>query len=364
MAEYSERIKELEEEVSTTKYNKRTQHHVGLVKAKIAALKEKQETSKKGKKEGEGYSVKKSGDATVVLLGFPSVGKSSLLNKLTNAESKVAAYEFTTLTVIPGLMEYNGAKLQILDIPGIIEGAAEGKGRGKEIFSVIRAADLIIILVDVLHQDTHSMIEKEVYEIGLRLNQRRPDVRITKTSKGGIHVIKTRPLTRLLDQTIKGILQEFRIINADILIRQDIDEDQLIDVILDNRIYVPSILILNKIDLLDEKKLEELKRVLKPDLSISAEKAYYIHELKELIFRKLNLVRIYTKQPGIEADMSEPLVLKHDTTIRGVCDHLHRDFARRFSFARVWGSARFPGLRVNNLEYPLKDKDILELHLK
>jgi small GTP-binding protein len=226
MAEYSERIKELEEEVSTTKYNKRTQHHVGLVKAKIAALKEKQETSKKGKKEGEGYSVKKSGDATVVLLGFPSVGKSSLLNKLTNAESKVAAYEFTTLTVIPGLMEYNGAKLQILDIPGIIEGAAEGKGRGKEIFSVIRAADLIIILVDVLHQDTHSMIEKEVYEIGLRLNQRRPDVRITKTSKGGIHVIKTRPLTRLLDQTIKGILQEFRIINADILIRQDIDPGQ------------------------------------------------------------------------------------------------------------------------------------------
>ena len=128
-----ERIKELEEELSTTKYNKRTQGHIGLVKAKIARLKEEQQRKQAGKGKTEGYSVKRSGDATAIIVGFPSVGKSTLLNALTNAKSEVAAYAFTTLTCIPGLMEYKHAKIQILDVPGIVEGAASGRGRGKEI---------------------------------------------------------------------------------------------------------------------------------------------------------------------------------------------------------------------------------------
>ena len=100
MADYKKKIKELEEELSKTKYNKATQHHIGLVKAKIARLKEqdiaRQGTGKGGGTE-TGYTVKKSGDASVVLLGFPSVGKSTLLNKLTNANSEVGDYAFTTM---------------------------------------------------------------------------------------------------------------------------------------------------------------------------------------------------------------------------------------------------------------------------
>src|SRR3989344_3694611 len=110
-----ERIKELEEELSTTKYNKRTQGHIGLVKAKIARLKDDQQRKQAGKGKSDGYSVKRSGDATAIIVGFPSVGKSTLLNALTNAKSEVAAYAFTTLTCIPGLMEYKHAKIQILD---------------------------------------------------------------------------------------------------------------------------------------------------------------------------------------------------------------------------------------------------------
>src|SRR3990167_10350452 len=127
-----ERIKELEEELSTTKYNKRTQGYIGLVKAKIARLKEEQQRKQAGKGKTEGYSVKRSGDATAIIVGFPSVGKSTLLNALTNAKSEVAAYDFTTLKCIPGMMEYKNARIQILDLPGIIEGAKDGKGRGRE----------------------------------------------------------------------------------------------------------------------------------------------------------------------------------------------------------------------------------------
>ena len=82
---------------------------------------------------GEGFEVQKYGDGRVALIGFPSVGKSSLLSQLTGTESEVAAYEFTTLTCIPGIVHYKGTKIQLLDLPGIIEGAAQGKGRGRQV---------------------------------------------------------------------------------------------------------------------------------------------------------------------------------------------------------------------------------------
>mgnify|MGYP003993416231 FL=1 len=124
MVDYVEKIKELEDELKKTKYNKKTQHHIGLTKAKLAQLKEKQISRGKGGKKGEGYSVRKAGDASVILIGFPSAGKSTLLNSVTGADSPVAEYEFTTLDVVPGMLEHKDAKIQILDVPGIVAGAA------------------------------------------------------------------------------------------------------------------------------------------------------------------------------------------------------------------------------------------------
>lgn len=87
---------------------------------------------------GSGFDVSKSGDARIALVGFPSVGKSTFLSKITKTKSEVAAYAFTTLTAIPGVLEYGGAEIQILDLPGIIEGAAEGKGRGRQVISAAK----------------------------------------------------------------------------------------------------------------------------------------------------------------------------------------------------------------------------------
>ncbi len=134
---------------------------------------------------GEGYSVKKSGDATAVLVGFPSTGKSTLLNKLTGTDSAVAAYEFTTLTVVPGALEHKGAKIQLLDIPGLIAGAAMGKGRGKEVIGVVRGADIIIILVDVFNERHFDVLIKELHDAGIRINVPKPDITIKKSSHGG-----------------------------------------------------------------------------------------------------------------------------------------------------------------------------------
>jgi hypothetical protein len=127
-----EKIKKIEEEMSRTQVNKATERHLGVLKARRARLQEELETISLRKSGGgrAGYTVRKDGDATIVLLGLPSVGKSTLLNHLTNSNSKVGAYDFTTLTVIPGMLHHNSARIQILDIPGIIRGASRGRGLG------------------------------------------------------------------------------------------------------------------------------------------------------------------------------------------------------------------------------------------
>ncbi len=124
MANVEEQIREVEEEIKNTSYNKKSQHHIGILKAKLARLRMDSEKRKSAGGSSEGYAVRKSGSATVALVGFPSVGKSTVLNRITNAQSEVADYAFTTLTVIPGLLEYKGAKIQVLDLPGLIKDAS------------------------------------------------------------------------------------------------------------------------------------------------------------------------------------------------------------------------------------------------
>ncbi|HLD41528.1 MAG TPA: GTPase, partial [archaeon] len=157
-------IKEIEEELARTKYNKHTQGHIGKLKAKLANLREKQQ-SQSGGAHGYGYGLKKTGDSTILMVGFPSVGKSTLLNSVTNASSKVAAYDFTTLDVVPGVLEYNDAHIQVLDLPGLIEGASSGAGRGKEVLSVARIADLVLLIASATKAEKEiGIMRKELYD--------------------------------------------------------------------------------------------------------------------------------------------------------------------------------------------------------
>ena len=147
------------------------------------------------------------------------------------------------------MMDYNGARIQILDVPGIVEGAASGKGRGKEVLSVAINADLVLLLIDVFHTEHYPVLMKEVRDSYIRMNEERPDIRIKATIKGGISIGSTVRLTNIDEETIKAILHEFRITNADVLIRSDINADQLIDSIEGNRKYIPGIVAINKIDI-------------------------------------------------------------------------------------------------------------------
>ncbi len=357
-----DKIQDLENELTKTKYNKATEHHFGVVKARIAKLRDKLE-KESVKKKGKGFSVKKSGDATVVLLGFPSVGKSTLLNAITKAKSKIGSYEFTTLDVVPGLLEHNFAKIQVLDIPGIIKGAARGKGRGKEILSIVRNSDLILVLIDSKYPEHYSAILKEIHDAGIRINQQKPDVKIKKKAKGGLSIGSTVKL-KIARKTIQDILKEMKLNNADVVIRSSIDIDMLIDVVMGNRVYIPAITLITKIDAVSKVKREKLIKEIKPDLVVSAEKGENIPELKEDIFQKLNFIRVFMKEVNKKPDLDEPMIVTRGTKIKDICHRIHRDFVKKFRYAKIWGpGAKFPGQIFLKLNKELLDGDIIEIHV-
>jgi len=364
MPDYNDQIKEIEKQISETKYNKKTQHAIGIMKAKIAKLKERQEARSGGGGGGQGYSVSKSGDGTAILLGYPSVGKSSLLNELTDATSEVGAFAFTTLTVIPGTMKYKEAKIQILDVPGIVAGASTGRGRGKEVLSTMQNADLVIVVLDALQPECYDNIIKEARNANIRINESNPDVKIKKTTKGGIDYAATLKLTKIDRKTVESILREFRLNNCQIVIRSDITADQLIDVIEKNKRYIPGIVILNKCDLISESEIKKIKKKYPIDLFISTQTKLNLDTLKDVIYDKMNFIRIYTKERAKPADMKEPLIIFRGSTIETVCQKLHKDFVSKFKFSRVWGeSAKFPGQKLS-LKHKVKDKDIVEIHTR
>lgn len=365
MATIEEQIKALEEEIFNTQKNKATEHHLGKIKAKIAKLRAQQELQKiKGGGGGRRYYIKKSGDATVALVGFPSVGKSSLLNYLTGSKSEVAAYQFTTLEVIPGVMKHKGAEIQILDMPGIIKGAARGKGRGREVITAARAADMILLLGDVFNYNL-KVLERELYEAGIRLDKQPPNIHITQERKGGIIVRSTVPLTRMTEFEIAEIIRAYGIVNANVTVREDIDTDTLVDFLAGNRVYIPSLVAINKFDLryggIEDKIEEDLGRDYLP---ISCATTEGLEELKDHIYETLGFIRIYLKPKGGKADLEEPLVILDGSTVKSVCEHLHRDFVNLFRYALVWGkSAKFPGQSIG-LDHELQDCDVLSIITK
>jgi len=358
-----EKIRAIEEEMKRTQIHKHTEHHIGLLKAKLAKLKAEQDVAQRSKSAGgPSFEVKKGGDCTVVLIGLPSVGKSTILNRLTNAKSKVGAYAFTTLTVVPGLLEHEGAKMQILDLPGIIAGAATGTGRGRRVLSVARNADLILLVLDVFQPDQISTLKKELYEMGIRVDTRPPNVTIERSSEGGLSITAACALTKLSEPTIRAILNVYKIHHGNVIIREDISDDQLIDVVARNRRYVPAQVVLNKMDLVGAKYVEEVKKRIGEDfIPISADQNLNIDRLKEAIYNRLNFIRIYLKPRNGEPDFDEPLTVTAGSTIADVCARIHRTFEGKAKYALVSGpSVRFSSQRVG-MDHIVQDRDVVTI---
>merc|ERR1712025_412957 len=322
MSTILEKIADIENEMARTQKNKATAGHLGMLKAKLAKLRrELIEPKGGGGKAGEGFDVARTGDARIGFVGFPSVGKSTLLSNLAGLYSEVASYEFTTLTTVPGVIKYKGAKIQLLDLPGIIEGAKDGKGRGKQVIAVARTCNLILIVLDVLKPLHHKKIlEKELEGFGIRLNKKPPNITVKQKEKGGINLTVTCHQSVLDADLVKSILSKFRICNADVILREDATEDDLIDVVEGNRVYIPCIYVLNKIDQISIQELDIIYKV--PHcVPLSAHHKWNFDDLLEKMWAYLALVRIYTKPKGQLPDYESPVVLQNEKcTVEDFCN--------------------------------------------
>ncbi len=362
-----EKIKEIQDQIHRTQINKATEFHIGLLKAKIAKLKREQEENIHGRTvhsggENIGFDVRKTGDATIVLIGLPSVGKSTLLNKLTNAKSRIASYHFTTLTAVPGMMEYRGARIQVLDLPGIIEGASSGKGFGRRVLSVARSADLILIVRDFFQPHHLEILKRELSEAGIKVDQKRPDVVIEKTSTGGVSVHAQVPI-KVSERLVKEIVRLYGIHNGRIIIREpNLTDEQLTDVLNGNRVYVPSLTVLNKIDLVNKGFVQEVQAKIGNNfIPISADANINVDALKEALYQRLDFIRIYMRPKGGETDYKEPMIMKRGSTVQDVCNKIHRNMVKNFRYGLVWGkSAKFAGQKVG-LDHRLEDEDVLTI---
>jgi small GTP-binding protein len=324
--------------------------------------------TKSGGKPGDGFDVTKSGDTRVGLIGFPSVGKSTLLTKLTGTESAVAAYEFTTLTAVPGSLNYRGARIQVVDLPGIIEGAKDGKGRGRQVIGTARTCELILIVLDAGKPVTQLRImERELEGFGIRLNKKPPNITFSRKEKGGVMYRNVAQSPHLTEDLVKAMCSEYRIHNADITCREpNATIDELIDTIENHNrpgrvVYIPALYVLNKIDMITIEELDILDRV--PHYSmISAKDEWGLDDLLEKMWTYLDMVRVYTKPKGQVPDYASPVILTRDKrSVEDFCNRIHKGILKQLKYAWVWGaSVRHQPQRVGK-DHLMEDEDVIQL---
>jgi small GTP-binding protein len=281
------------------------------LKTKISDAKDEAERERKSpKKGGVSYKIPRQGAGQYVLVGAPNTGKSRLLTRLTRATPEVAAYPFTTREPHAGMMDWQDVRVQLVDTPPITADFMEGY-----VSSMVRSADAALLLVD-LGDDDGPFAAEAVLD---RLAQ-------TKTVLAG-----TAPAA-----TDDAGLQ-----------------------------HVKTLLVANKIDLPGAADRLEIVRELFgarfPVHVISAEHGTGLEELRDAVYKFLNVIRVYTKQPGKPADMTSPFTCPVGSTVVELAALVHRDFAEKLKTARIWGTGVFDGQSVGR-EHVLHDRDIVELH--
>ncbi len=366
-----EKIRALEKMYATVPKHKGTEKLRLQIKRKLSELRKELEKQRQLQKKGGGgysFSVKKEGAAQIVLVGLPNVGKSSLMKRLTNVEADVADYAFTTVEPIPGMMHYKDVQIQLVEVPGLVEGASLGKGMGTQLLSVIRNADAVAIVIDLSKDPIKQMdlLLREFERAGIKLNRRRPRVEIKRTSSGGIIINGVENIRGEVSEVMK-MLREERIHSAEVTVKEPVTLEEFADALDDSLVWRRAVIIANKGDAAGSK--ENYERLLKAYgerfkvIPVSARRGVNLDELKETLYDLAGIIRVFTKSPG-EDPAYPPIAMKRGSTVIDVAKKVHKEFARNFRYARVWGkSVKFPGQRVG-AEHVLEDGDVVEIHIR
>jgi len=308
---HEDKIRYLEEMLSIMPKHKGTEKLQGDIKSKIAKLRRMPDKKSKISRKGSSmYQVEKEGAAQVVLVGMPNTGKSSLLAALTNAEPNIAEYPLSTLKPLPGMMEFENIQIQLVDLIPINPNYFE-----PWVLGIIRNSDAAAIVV--------SLVDDPITQLEESLNF---------LKKNNIYPVST----------IEKIEYEF------------------------GNVYKKILVVANKKDENPESEIFKLLDELYGDefdiTKVSAKSGENLNDFKVKLFKLLDIVRVYSKPPRKEADFTQPMVFPNGTTVIDVAKSLHKDFADKFKFARIWGKGKYEGQKVNR-EYVVTDGDVIEFHI-
>lgn len=349
----------LQEMYSTVPKHKGTENIRAELSKKIALIRhdiEKAAEQKSKRGSGETLAVKKEGCGQIVLVGFPNSGKSTILKALTNADVQIDSHPFTTLKPEIGMMPYLGTQIQLVEIPAIIEGSSGGKANGLQLLSLVRTADAaVLVLNGESPQSEFETLLHELKEVGIHLNSHRPRITIQATETKGISIAGKQFLKIPADE-FSLFLKNQGIHNASVIIEEDITTmQQLFDSLNEKLVYKKAFALINFHGQLPR----PVDGIRFPTFSFS--KPDELKLLSNEFFDLLGAVLVYTKKPGSEPDLQSPMVLKKNSTVSELANHLHKDLAKNLRHAKLYGkNAKFPGQRIQK-EYVLQHQDIIEI---
>jgi len=306
----AEKVLALEELIATIPKHKGTDKLRGDLRRKLSQL--RKDAVKKAKKGGRGdlYVIQREGAAQIALVGFPNSGKSSLITSLTNATPVIAEYAISTVTPLPGMMPFEDIQIQLVDLPPVGNESTDGWVSG-----ILRIADALLLVLDST-EDLVTQTELFIEQLG----------------QWRIYIIKS----------------------------QFLESGSSIG------IFKKALLVSNKKDYPNTEenffKLKEQYGNHCPCISVSALKKENLEELKRAIFDVSGIIRVYSKPPGKDPDLSTPFTIPSGSTVLDLAESIHKDFIPNLKYARIWGSAKFDGQRVEK-NYVLKDRDIVEIHI-
>ncbi len=376
LAKYSEaktpeeKIKALEEFLSAVPKHKGTENIRLWAKRRLAELREEVE-ARRARRGGGGprIFIERAGAGQVVLLGPPNSGKSSILARLTNANPEIAPYPFSTQLPTPGMLDYKDIQFQLVDTPPLLLDQPSSPINNK-VIGLARNANAVALVIGLDEEDPANTLRKLIdflAERGVVITKSKGLVRIKRDrSVNGIKIVGHGRMVNFTEDDLRRLLSQYRIYNAIVEMEGDVTLDDVEDAIFTTRVYKPAIILLNKADLPGSKA--KAKRVMKhappdvPVLVVSAATGEGLDRLGDIIFDTLEIIRVYTKQPNKEPD-PDPLVLEKGATVLDAARRIHKDLARRFRYAKIWGpSAKYPGQRVGT-DHVLMDGDIIEIHV-
>jgi ribosome-interacting GTPase 1 len=232
------------------------------------------------------------------------------------------------------------------------------------VIAVAKTADLVLMMLDATKGPRQrELLEAELEAVGIRLNTQKPNIYFKIKTGGGISFNSTIKLTHLSERIVYSILHDYRIHNAEILVREDATVDEFIDIVLGNRKYIRCVYCYNKIDQIS---IEEVDKLAKEDYTVvvSCEKDLNLEYLIDVIWVNLDLIRVYTKKRGEYPDFDGGLILKSGVTVEEVCKGIHKSLLEEFKFALVWGnSAKHVPQRVG-LTHVIQDSDVVQVFKK